>query len=58
MSLERVGFIGVPPGSKPGFDHADVYRLGRPMYVAHTGADRVEIFCPGSGSAMVSEERA
>jgi DNA-binding beta-propeller fold protein YncE len=43
MSLERVGFIEVPPGSKPGFDHADVYRPGRRMYVAHTGADRVEV---------------
>jgi DNA-binding beta-propeller fold protein YncE len=43
MSLDRVGFIAVPPGAKPGFDHADIYRPGRRMYVAHTGADRVDV---------------
>ncbi len=26
MTLTRAGFIPVPPGSEPGFDHADVYR--------------------------------
>ncbi len=43
MSLARVGFIPIPPGAEPGFDHADVYRAGRRMYVAHTGADRIEV---------------
>src|SRR3989442_12629819 len=43
VSLARVGFIPIPPGAKPGFDHADVYRAGRRMYVAHTGADRVDV---------------
>jgi DNA-binding beta-propeller fold protein YncE len=43
MSLERVGFISVPPGAEPGFDHVDVYRPGRRMYVAHTGGDRVDV---------------
>jgi DNA-binding beta-propeller fold protein YncE len=43
MSLERGGFIAIPPGAKPGFDHADVYRTGGRMYVAHTGADRVDV---------------
>jgi DNA-binding beta-propeller fold protein YncE len=43
MSLERVGFIPIPAGAKPGFDHADTYRAGRRMYVAHTGADRVDV---------------
>jgi DNA-binding beta-propeller fold protein YncE len=43
MSLERVGFIAVPPGAEPGFDHADIYRPGQRMYVAHTGADRVDV---------------
>ena len=43
MSLVRVGFIAVPPGAKPGFDHADVHRATRRMYVAHTGADRVDV---------------
>ncbi len=43
MSLVRAGFVPVPPGAKDGFDHADVYRAGRRMYVAHTGADRVDV---------------
>jgi DNA-binding beta-propeller fold protein YncE len=43
VSLHRVGFIDVPRGARPGFDHADVYRAGRRLYVAHTGADRVEV---------------
>ena len=44
MSLARVGFIAIPPGPKPGFDHADVHRQRRRIYVAHTGADRIA--CP------------
>jgi hypothetical protein len=43
VSLVRVGFIDLPAGAKPGFDHADVYRAGRRIYVAHTGADRVDV---------------
>lgn len=43
MSLVRTGFIPIPPGAKPGFDHADVYRPLRRMYVAHTGGDLVEV---------------
>ncbi len=43
MSLARTGFIPLPAGTKPGFDHADVHRTGRRMYVAHTGADRVDV---------------
>ena len=43
MSLVRAGFIEIPAGTKPGFDHADVYRSGRRIYVAHTGADRVDV---------------
>ncbi len=43
MSLVRAGFIPIPPGPKPGFDHADFYREGRRMYVAHTGADRIDV---------------
>jgi DNA-binding beta-propeller fold protein YncE len=45
VSLKRTGFIPLPPGREPGFDHADVW-LGDDevrMYVAHTGADRVEV---------------
>jgi len=43
MSLARAGFIPIPPGAKPGFDHADVFGVGRRMYVAHTGADRIDV---------------
>src|SRR6266568_1789472 len=43
MSLVRAGFIPIPRGAKPGFDHADVFPRGRRMYVAHTGADRIEV---------------
>ena len=47
MALARVGFIPIPPGKEPGFDHADVYRCQSPvasrLYVAHTGADRIEV---------------
>jgi DNA-binding beta-propeller fold protein YncE len=43
VSLVRTGFIALPPGPRPGFDHADVYRAGRRLYVAHTGADRVDV---------------
>jgi DNA-binding beta-propeller fold protein YncE len=47
MALKRAGFIPIPPGKQPGFDHADVYRrearaVSR-LYVAHTGADRIEV---------------
>jgi DNA-binding beta-propeller fold protein YncE len=43
VSLRRVGFVALPPGAKPGFDHADVDRFRRRMYVAHTGADRIDV---------------
>ena len=44
MSLRRIGFASVPTGAKPGFDHADVYARAGRMYVAHTGADRIDVF--------------
>ena len=46
MALVRSGFIAIPPGARPGFDHADIYPDGTGaarLYVAHTGADRVEV---------------
>src|SRR5262245_16330705 len=43
MTLARIGSVPIPPGERPGFDHVDVYRPGRRMYVAHTGADRVDV---------------
>jgi serine/threonine-protein kinase len=44
--LTRSGFISIPHGPSPGFDHADVYQDpagSSRLYVAHTGADRVEV---------------
>jgi DNA-binding beta-propeller fold protein YncE len=43
VTLVRDGFIPLPPGARPGFDHADTFRAGRRIYVAHTGADRVDV---------------
>jgi DNA-binding beta-propeller fold protein YncE len=46
VTLTRTGFIPIPPGREPGFDHADIYRDGAGaarLYVAHTGADRVDV---------------
>jgi DNA-binding beta-propeller fold protein YncE len=46
VTLTRVGFIPLPPGKESGFDHADVYRgqlSTARLYVAHTGADRIEV---------------
>ncbi len=45
MPFSPVGFIEIPPGARRGFDHADVH-VARPgsarLYVAHTGADRID----------------
>lgn len=43
MTLERTGFVPLAQGATPGFDHADVYLPTRQLYVAHTGADRVDV---------------
>ena len=46
MPLVRSGFIAIPPGPRPGFDHADIYQDSSGtsrLYVAHTGADRVDV---------------
>jgi DNA-binding beta-propeller fold protein YncE len=69
VSLQQAGFIAVPGGAKPAFDHADVYRPGRRMYVAHTGADRVDVLdcerraflrslsdLPGVAGILIDEE--
>ena len=70
MSLVRTGFIPIPQGAEPGFDHADVFPRGRRMYVAHTGADRIEVLdcetrthlhalpaeLPGVAGVLVDEE--
>jgi DNA-binding beta-propeller fold protein YncE len=70
MSLTRVGFVPVPPSGEPGFDHADTYRAARRMYVAHTGADRVDVLdcegqtflrmlpdLPGVAGVLIDEEQ-
>jgi DNA-binding beta-propeller fold protein YncE len=54
VTLRHVGFTPVPPGAKPGFDHADTYvgEGGSRLYVAHTGADRVEVIDCKSGAYL------
>ncbi len=56
MTLRRVGFTAVPPGAKAGFDHADTYLdpRGSRLYVAHTGADRVDVLDCTSGAYLRS----
>ena len=69
MTLTRVARISIPPGREPGFDHADTYRAGGRMYVAHTGADRVDVLdcrartflrsladLPGVAGVLIDEE--
>jgi DNA-binding beta-propeller fold protein YncE len=69
VTLVRTGFVHLPQGAQPGFDHADVYRARRRLYVAHTGADRVEVIdcvrrvhvrtlddLPGVAGVLVDEE--
>jgi DNA-binding beta-propeller fold protein YncE len=69
VSLVRSGFVPLPRGAQPGFDHADVYPAGRRLYVAHTGADRVDVIdcvrrlhvgslsdLPGVAGVLVDEE--
>jgi DNA-binding beta-propeller fold protein YncE len=70
VSLVRSGFIPIPPGAKPGFDHADVFRSRRRIYVAHTGADRIDVLdcearsylhalpvqLPGVAGVLIDEE--
>ncbi len=43
MTLVRAGFVPIPPGSNPGFDHADLLQSVGRLYVAHTGADRIDV---------------
>jgi len=43
MGLARVGFVPIPPGDSPGFDHADVAPEAGRLFVAHTGADRIDV---------------
>jgi DNA-binding beta-propeller fold protein YncE len=53
MALVPAGFIALPAGEAPGFDHADVYlpeAASPQLYVAHTGADRVDVVDCGSSA--------
>jgi DNA-binding beta-propeller fold protein YncE len=58
MALTRSSFIPLSPGKQTDFDHADVYRPETPdtsrLYVAHTGADRIEVVECGSNSYLRS----
>ena len=56
MTLRHVGFTAVPPGAQAGFDHADTYLDPRDsrLYVAHTGADRLDVFDCKSGTYLRS----
>ena len=70
MTLVRSSFIPIPAGANPGFDHADAFPRGRRMYVAHTGADRIEVLdcatrtylgalpveLPGVAGVLIDEE--
>jgi DNA-binding beta-propeller fold protein YncE len=56
LTLRRVGFTAVPPGANAGFDHADTYLdpSGSRLYVAHTGADRLDVLECKSGAYLRS----
>jgi hypothetical protein len=41
-------FIDLQAGAESGFDHADCFR-NECVYVAHTGADRIDVFLNGYG---------
>ncbi len=54
--MRHVGFTAVPPGAKPGFDHADTYLdpRGSRLYVAHTGAGGIDVLACNSGAYLRS----
>jgi len=55
MPLVKSAFIPIPPGPRPGFDHADIYRDSSGasrLYVAHTGADRVDVIDCQAGAYL------
>jgi DNA-binding beta-propeller fold protein YncE len=56
VTIERTGFIPIPQGMKPGFDHADIWLGddGARMFVAHTGADRVDVIDCGARAFLRS----
>jgi len=56
LTLRHVGFTPVPPGAKAGFDHADTFLDpgGSRLYVAHTGADRLDVLDCTSGTCLRS----
>jgi DNA-binding beta-propeller fold protein YncE len=56
LTLRHIGFTPVPPGAKAGFDHADTFldRRGSRLYVAHTGADRLDVLDCMSGAYLRS----
>jgi DNA-binding beta-propeller fold protein YncE len=56
LTLRHVGFTPVPPGATGGFDHADTFLdpHGSRLYVANTGADRLDVLDCKSGAYLRS----
>lgn len=54
MTLAPLGTIPIPPGREAGFDHADVYLPQSRLYVAHTGADRIDVIDCASNTFLRS----
>jgi DNA-binding beta-propeller fold protein YncE len=58
MALTPKCFVPISPGKQADFDHADIYRCEPPatsrLYVAHTGADRIEVIECSSNSYVRS----
>src|SRR5512136_1580330 len=71
MSLSQLGFIPLPPHTRPGgFDHAAIHQGTGRLYVAHTVNDAVDVIdceqdrylhsipgLTGVAGALVSDER-
>src|SRR5207253_1663955 len=54
MALTPLGVIPIASGREADFDHADVYRPGSRLYVAHTGADRIDVIDCATNSYLRS----
>ena len=55
MSLVRTGFVSIPPGASPGFDHAD---FSVPSSGPHgLWLDEGRLLCAADGAALVVVDR-
>src|SRR6266581_528227 len=57
VSLARVGFIAIPPGPKPGFDHADVHRIEVLDCNAGSYLHALPAELPGVAGVLVDEQQ-